>query len=328
MTRVPSFKRGSLGSCRVVHREFITDVMTLGVSSGFAPEGYSINPGVPATFPWLSAVANQYEMYRFHKLNFEYVPHTSTGYSAEICMALDFDALDDAPVSKSDMLSYEGASSVVVWDTGMIKYPNRLLGLGMPQRYTRLGKRTGLDLKTYDCGKLWIAAPAYNVTSSSLNAGSLWVEYDVELLIPQTFGPTTAAGSIKSDAKATTDTYPWDPLVTVVSGNLPAAITHEAGKGILTFTDAYQGLISYVAQATGALGSPLLTYSSPGLGLKLTELGKGGATAIGNSIWGDWAVAAQPGDVLSWALPSAATLANSFLTITGARYNDLVTLPD
>jgi len=53
--------------CRVQHMERIGTILG---SAGFAVNSFVINPGMAATFPWLAAIAQRFESYRFRRLRF------------------------------------------------------------------------------------------------------------------------------------------------------------------------------------------------------------------------------------------------------------------
>jgi len=61
---IPTFRQGGDGM-RVAHREFLSDVTG---SVAFTLNSYAIQPGLNVTFPWLSAIAVQFEEYRIDGL--------------------------------------------------------------------------------------------------------------------------------------------------------------------------------------------------------------------------------------------------------------------
>lgn len=54
-----------------------------------------VNPRKTECFPWLAGVARAFDMYRFARLSFEFVPSCPTTTAGEFSMGLDYDPLDD-----------------------------------------------------------------------------------------------------------------------------------------------------------------------------------------------------------------------------------------
>lgn len=169
------------GRIRVRHREFIRDVHG---SEEFVSTLYQINPGLPTMFPWLSVVAAQYESYLFRSLKFCYETQKSASTSGSVMLAVDFDAADDAPTNKQVMMSYHNAVRASVWNECIFRGDARDLKKFGVQRYIRSGNiAANLDIKTYDVGNLIVATQGEENTSA---IGELYVEYEIELITPQT----------------------------------------------------------------------------------------------------------------------------------------------
>lgn len=167
---------------RVSHREFISDVSS--ASSGFSTVNFAINPGNVTAFPWLAAIAANYESYTFKKLNYRYVPLCPTSTQGRVTMAIDYDARDAVPTSKAVLSQYQGAIATPVWQQALYVAPPQNLIKFAKQRYVS-GATTpaSSDVKTYHVGQLILATSNTPATATSL--GELWVEYDVEFQTPQ-----------------------------------------------------------------------------------------------------------------------------------------------
>lgn len=169
------------GCVRIRHREYIAEMP--GTSDGtFSVQGFSINPGIQATFPWLCSVAQNFEEYVFKKLHFAYETEQSTTAPGSLLMMVDYDAADAQPTSKTEIMAHRGATRTPIWgDTTFIATASDLF------KTRRLYIRTGslgpnLDIKTYDVGNFFVACQGTNTAG---NLGELYVEYDVELYVPQ-----------------------------------------------------------------------------------------------------------------------------------------------
>jgi len=176
----PSISQSGKKCCRITHRELVSSVAgntTFGVTS------FSLNPGLASTFPWLSQVAANYEQYRFTSLKFHYVNRAPTSYVGSVLMAPEYDALDSAPTNEVNASMMDGAVEDAPWKDIIISFsaPN-MFPMG-PRKYIRTGATvTASDLKTYDAGTLFLCLVSCADTST---IGKLWVEYDVDLFIPQ-----------------------------------------------------------------------------------------------------------------------------------------------
>lgn len=144
---------------------------------------FACNPGLRDSFPWLASHADLYEKYRIHKLVYRYKNLKGTGAGGNILMSFDYDTLDAPPTSAIEMCQS------TVWTDGA---PWRIFELHVPvdskAYYTRPGLIPGTDLKTYDMGRLFVAAEGSSDSTGSTDTspqGILEVEYDIELMEKQ-----------------------------------------------------------------------------------------------------------------------------------------------
>lgn len=165
---------------RVRHREYVSDILG---SIAYAVTSFSINPGLAATFPWLSQLANLFESYRFNKLVFQYRTQAATASTGKALLSVDWDAADPAPTSKVLQLQERTKMDDAAWKNFDLPCDLAdLLKFGV-QRFTRSGALSAnLDIKTYDVGNLLVGTQGQANTAA---IGELWVEYDVELITPQ-----------------------------------------------------------------------------------------------------------------------------------------------
>jgi hypothetical protein len=290
----------------VRHREYIADVAIPSGTPTFNSGSYGINPGMPALFPWLSTMANSYELYRFNRLCFEYVTRSPATTGGSVYLAVDYDACDIPPVDKQGMLSYEGAVSDAAWQNIEVHLPSAFLNLGMRERYTRAGEYADVDKKTYDTGTLIIATEAIQELSADVHIGELWVDYEVELLVPQirqanraagisinygsepvsllagegifvsSSGPLVMTGAIPgtlaSDGKVFTFSRPWQGIVRQTITKTTSAIRKLSGgatfvDSLLDFGESVANLILTVPTVgAGSTNDVIETYLKVGLG--------------------------------------------------------------
>jgi len=166
--------------CRIKHEEYIQEV---NGSVAYDVATYSVNPGLPSLFPWLSAIASRYESYHFHNLRFSF--RTSTNMfqtTGKILLGMDYDATDSPPGSKVQFMALDESISAVPYQSFVHSCKTMNLSRSKMQ-YTRGGTvPTGSDVKLYDVGNLFVAQQGQPNTD---NQGELYVEYDVEFFTPQ-----------------------------------------------------------------------------------------------------------------------------------------------
>lgn len=156
---------------RTKGKERISNVTAL--NSGFNIVDVFINPANSSLFPWLSGIGKKYDLYRFKRLRFNYVPSIPTSEEGSVYIGLDYNTLDPPPTSSSELCQLSHWTMNVVWKPTSL--PIDLNGLGW--LYTRSGPVANADYKTYDLGKLFFATEGITYTGT---AGYIEVDYDVE----------------------------------------------------------------------------------------------------------------------------------------------------
>jgi hypothetical protein len=173
---------------RVRHKEFIADISG---SVSFSVASLRINPANSVMFPWLSRIAPNFERYQFKQLVFSLKTQTSTSTVGSIMMAIDYDPTDPLPVSKTALLQYEGAIRGAAWDN--IDAYADVTQLEKECYTAEFVAATLADSRLNDVGQL-IVATAGQADTALLS--ELWVEYDIELIVPQA-GPMCAEQEVK-----------------------------------------------------------------------------------------------------------------------------------
>lgn len=229
-TKPPVFRSRTARSTRITHRELIAQVSG---TVAFTATQFAINPGMSSTFPWLSTQASSWEQYKFHRLAFCYESRCSSATNGTCILAPDYDAADTTPTSEVIASSYADTTEAVPWTTkfSCALNPNSMLGLA-PRKYVRTeGLADNLDVKTYDSGNMYLCT----TDGTATNWGKLYVEYDVELFVPQ-LNPT---GSLQVDAYhsqnmgAVTTASPFGVPLGPLTGSDPLLFTTSGS--VITF---------------------------------------------------------------------------------------------
>jgi len=173
----------------ITHRELINGSVA-GSTTFTVQNSYSLNPGIAATFPWLSTQASQYEEYKFRSLSFQYVPIAPTSTQGDIHLIPEYDPVNPAPSTEVQALDHYGSISNSVWAPVTIKFDTK----SMHSTGTRKFVRTSVvpsDLKTFDGGLFHVCT---NNETGTSTIGKLFVEYTVELYTPF-IGPQPGSSS-------------------------------------------------------------------------------------------------------------------------------------
>lgn len=295
-TKQPKFS-GGVNCVRIVHREFIADLQTTATFSTYSG---SLNPGLSGLFPWLSRLAPMFESYSFRRLKFHVVPMCSSTTAGQIFMAIDYDAADAAPSSKTEMMSYAGATPMGLWQPFSMAATGRDENTLGRRRFVRAGDvPTNTDIKTYDVGSLFVGSAGAAGTATT---SSLYVEYDVDLYTPQfSISALASATSAKVTAGGTVSKTSWLGTAATKIGDLAvSALTNT-----LTFTKVGQYLVDLLIAGTGLVDgvNPVVSGSASITSTVGTLANAGGTAASYSAI----VEITEPGQTLALDWNAAAT---------------------
>jgi hypothetical protein len=185
---LPTFGNIARGT-RVTHREFLFDVITSPTAGAFNIQQIPIQPALRASFPWLSASAEQYQQYQLNGLVYEFksnsydaLSSTNTA-SGTVVMSTNYNVLEPPFPNKFTMEQSQYTCSGK--PSKDLLHPIECAKVETPTStlYTRPGAVTIGDLRLYDWGNFYIATVGTQGTST--NIGELWVTYDITLLKPK-----------------------------------------------------------------------------------------------------------------------------------------------
>lgn len=242
---VPSF-----GVSRVIisKREYVGRVVSSPTPGTFLLQKFTINPGLPATFPWLSQIAASFESYKPRGIIFEYkstsgesVGSTNTALGA-VVMAAQYNSFAPDPTSRYQQEAFPNAVSVAPFQDALcgveckpgLRNSNSLF-VRNPSTVTPVGLASDA---LFDLADFFISSDGCQ--GSSVALGELWVTYSIELFNPVL---TTATGSrIAAHAGGTIETQHWGSLA-------HPALTHTSGS--LTWATVDQECISVAGLVPG-----------------------------------------------------------------------------
>lgn len=257
------------GDIYLSHREFVGNVQAqytnpgatltsaTTVQSGYAVSQYYINAALYDTFPWLSQVAQNFSMYEFIGLIFEYRPtsgeygNTNSNALGKVVMATQYDP--DAPAfgSTVQMENYDYATACKPSEHMLHGVETKSSQRFSNMLYTRNGASTKDRILT-DLGLFQIATEGVPLTapsgllqgaSTTVNIGELWVTYRVRLSRANLFGSYlsnnvqadifysagTAGGSFVDNTSAQLASLGWGSSFTAVAGAMASKTTNSIG---------------------------------------------------------------------------------------------------
>jgi hypothetical protein len=203
---VPSFK-GANRETRVMHREYLGDVISSSVSGAFTNTTYKLNPGIVTSFPWLSVIAQNFDQWRPNGVVVCF-KSTSAIYNGTnqalgtVIIASDYDLTDAAYSSKIEMENSEFAVSAKASDS--ILHP---VECNVNERQVKVLKCRGVtnpsdNLQWYDLCNVQVASQGISGTSVTL--GELWVTYDISFFKEQLYGNLFGNSILAAEGTGTT----------------------------------------------------------------------------------------------------------------------------
>lgn len=221
---------GSEGDSVVIRKtEFIQDIVSHATANTIKTDVFELNPGHSGTFPFLSAVARNYEEYRFRGAVFHFkslsgdsVASVQSGLGY-VAIATQYDALDAAFTTKSQIENYSMSQS------GKPSI-DKLHGIECAAHlnsnnhlYVRpAAQPANSDLRLYDLGKTTIMT---SCPGTSVTLGELWVTYDVELFKPKLPEVSTTTVSHVSRSNTTTTSLTFGTVGLQAVGSIPVTVS-------------------------------------------------------------------------------------------------------
>lgn len=190
-------------STTIRYREYLGDVITHPTVVGeFSITSYQINPANVITFPWLAPIAGQFDQYKPRGIIFEFrstaTDSSTTPNLGSVLMATEYDVIDSAYESKSQMLNSAYSSEAKMSDDMVHGIECDPQELQRRMFYTRPFGSTQLgDARDYNMGIFYVATNGGSLPVGT-NVGSLYVHYEFELFKEQLHGGLQGLGQLFS----------------------------------------------------------------------------------------------------------------------------------
>lgn len=284
-----------VGTITVTHKEFLG---TISGSQLFENVGFSINPGLATSFPWLSQIAANYEEYDFIQLVYCYTSllsdSTASGAVGQIIMTTNYNAGQQIYQTTNAMLNNIGTTCGRPIDTPMLH------GVEcddeknvQDSHFIRTGAvPQGQDVKTYDLGIFQIATEG--MPADGQLQGQLWVSYQVQLRKPRIFsalGRAIKIDALKSDANINLNYMFGNPISRSPNNSIGCTLSRVTKGFRINFpVDVVDGIYRLdmfwrnIDDAAPGLYEPTITYQSasayvPSANAMLWQAGQDGFNA-------------------------------------------------
>lgn len=248
----------------ITHREFLQDITTASNAGQFKIDSFSLNPGIPTSYPWLSAIANNYEEYEISGMVYEFKTTSGTSVASTntalgtVILTTQYDPTKAVFTDKQEMENYEFSQSGAPYENILHAVEAKKSLSPVKLLYVRDGSSSisGNDLRWTDFGRFSIAT--VGMQGSGVNIGELWVSYKIILRKPRLpAGGPNSVDQAKLSRAFTSATNPLGTVSLYQEGTIPLL---GCDHNTLSFT-AQPG--EYYLLAFSYIGSVSATFFFP-----------------------------------------------------------------
>lgn len=244
------------------YREYIGDISS---STAFALSTYAVNPGLSATFPYLSTIAACFQEYKFRGLVYEF---KSTGATAlvsgtntamgTISLVAQYRADAAILTNKQEVLNEMWSADGRTSDSFILPIECAPRENPLSVQYVRTGSYTG-DQKLYDLCTVSVAS----VGSQAANVvGELWASYEVELFKPA-LSPTGGLMQVDHFTAASTGTsHLLGTSRTSVLSQIGCTTTNDSVVFPANVTGNFLITVSMAGGANASCSTPAVTFTN------------------------------------------------------------------
>jgi len=252
------------------HREYLQDI---SASIVFTSIVLPLNPGIITTFPWLSAVAQHFEQYKFRGMIFEFkslasdavLSSATSSALGSIVMATQYNSLSPPFPDKFTMENYEFANSNKPSISFIHPVECQRAQTPVYELFVRgEAAPAGSDIRLFDLGNFQISTVGMQAALGVV--GELWVTYEVECFKPKISNPIAQDALVDHFLLSTsaTNTNPFLSATLTANSTLGGTITNS-GHGYTWPSNISDGLYLVYWQYNGtsvAITGASITFSA------------------------------------------------------------------
>jgi len=252
----------------ITHREYIQDIISSSTAGGFKVEDFSLNPGLSATFPWLSSIAQNYEEYDISGMIFEFKSMSGQSINSvntalgSVVLATQYDPTRPGFEDKQEMENHFFAQSSVPSQSVMHAIECKKGLSPVKTLYIRTGaKPSDADLRWTDFGNFYIAT--VGLQGTSINLGELWVSYKVTLRKPRLpVGGIAQIPQARLSRLLYTNALPLGTTTVVSKSSLLDLVVTGNTISFLAMPTEYYLVEVFWYGTPAAFGPPVITYNN------------------------------------------------------------------
>lgn len=267
------------GDLVIRNTEFIGNVVVTSSTAGSSPfsvQTFALNPGITATFPFLSQIAQNYELYDWQQLLFQYKPLSGESGAASnnlgsIIMATHYDPDGATFINKIQMENYAYSNSTKPSCGAVHGVECKPGSSSTNMLYVRAGAVSRDKIFT-DVGTFQLATEGIPFASAgSQVVGELHVTYTVTLSRPQLFNSLLGLGIMQDVFSYTVAQNSAVPSSIVASAQnlIGGVVSGSNSTQLYTFpTSIVAGtyLFSLVMESNAAAGANNVVFPATAVG--------------------------------------------------------------
>jgi len=209
------------------HKEFLGPIT--GSVNYTVQREFVINPGLSASFPWLSTIASAFQQYEIRGMMYHYIPTSGSAVSStssalgSVMIQTSYRSTEVAPASKVELLNEYWSNEVVPFETMVHPIECDPKENPFAVHYVRSGNISSGEPLLYDVGRTYVATQGMQ---SAYIVGDLWVTYEIVLKKPMvSSNVTTLAGYYAARFASPSTTSYFSGTSSTPLGNLPLSLT-------------------------------------------------------------------------------------------------------
>ena len=169
-------------------------IASINGSVDFKETSFRINPGLAESFPWLHKIAADWQQYRFKSFKAIFITFVGAGTNGSVIISPEYNVNEGSPANEMEALNTQNSIQSCVWREIVCKLDiNAMFGIG-PRKQIRRGLVAN-DLATYDSAIVSVCTLGMANTS---RVGSLYFEYEVDLIVPQSTVSAPVANTVST----------------------------------------------------------------------------------------------------------------------------------
>jgi len=242
---------------RIVHKELVANIT--GSAAFAVPFTFPLNPGMSTFCKWLATQSVGWETYEWNSIEGRAFTRTGSNVPGSQALIPDYDAADSSPTDEFSASTYKDLAEDVPWKDLCCLMPHSRLHPEGKRKFIRYGNVTG-DIKTYDCGNLFVST----IDGTAVPWSKLWVYYDVTLFTPQLppGGVVVQSNELHVVGGVFTTANAFSNPVVGVNSNAGMATVPVTGE-VITFNVAGRFLVVYntISTTNTVTGLPAISAS-------------------------------------------------------------------